>query len=179
MHAEGTGIAPLYGLRKDHKTLEQGQRTRGPRLRPVCGAKDCLTKRTSYMLCQILYKIIPEGGTHCVSTDDLLAEFEKVNKDRDAEEHWVVGSLDVVSLYPSLNIPRCARVVRDALFESNLEFRNLQWKEIALYFRYHLDQRDIMTEGLGWICPRRRHDRRPPMFVSSGSDRGKNKRYGP
>ena len=36
-----------------------------------------------------------------------------------------------------------------------------------------------MVEGLGWICPRRRHDRRPPTFVSSGSDRDKKKRYDP
>ena len=179
MHAEGTGLAPFYGLRKDHKELQPGEESSGPKMRPGCGAKDCSTKRTSYVLCQILDKVVPKGGTQCESTDDLLAEFEKVNKERDADKNWVIGSLDVVALYPSLNVERCAKVVREALFESELEFKNLQWKEIALYLRYHLGHREIMAEGLGWICPRRRNDRRPPMFEASGSDRDKKKRYDP
>ena len=36
-----------------------------------------------------------------------------------------------------------------------------------------------MSEGLGWICPKRRHDRRPPTFVGSGSDHDEKKRYEP
>ena len=36
-----------------------------------------------------------------------------------------------------------------------------------------------MEEGIGWICPKRRYDRRPPIFVSSGSNLDKKKRYEP
>ena len=43
------------------------------------------------------------------------------------------GSLDVAALYPSLNIPTCAKVISDKLFHSELVFIDLNWKEIALY----------------------------------------------
>ena len=52
MCATGTGLAPFYGLRKDHKS-DAGDGN-GPRVRPLCGAKECSTKRTSYLLCQLL-----------------------------------------------------------------------------------------------------------------------------
>ena len=54
MVAEGVRLAPFYGLRKDHKKVEEGNELEGPKIRPVCGAIDCLTKRTSYVLCLFL-----------------------------------------------------------------------------------------------------------------------------
>ena len=57
MCATGTCLAPFYGLRKDHKS-DAGDGN-GPRVRPLCGAKECSTKRTSYLLCQLLTPLIP------------------------------------------------------------------------------------------------------------------------
>ena len=48
--AEGTRIAPLYGQRKDHKEIKENDTNKGLEMRPVCGAEDCTTKRTSYLL---------------------------------------------------------------------------------------------------------------------------------
>ena len=72
MVAEGVKLAPFYGLRKDHKSVEVGHEQEGPKIRPVCGAIDCLTKRTSYILCLFLSRLIPGNKTHCSSTDELL-----------------------------------------------------------------------------------------------------------
>ena len=80
--AKGSAIATFYGTRKDHKEVEMGREADGPAVRPVCGAKECHTKRISYILCKILTEIIPKVGTNCQDTDDLLAEIEKVNKER-------------------------------------------------------------------------------------------------
>ena len=148
-------------------------------MRPVCGARECLTKRTSYLLSKLLAPIIPQGGTQCESTDELLAEFERVNKQRDADPRWVVGSLDVKSLYPSLDIEVCAIVVAKAVMDSGLVFENLQWQEIGLYLRYQMEEGLLSAEGLLHMCPRRRYDRRPPVFECSGSDPNKDKRYDP
>ena len=123
--AEGVRIPPFYGMRKDHKVVKPGEEEVGPRVRPVCGAEDCVTKRVSYILCMLLSHLIPEDGTHCWSTDDLLSEFEKVNRNQVVDGEWIVGSLDVNSLYPSLDIDRCARVVSEKLFHSDLKFGKL------------------------------------------------------
>ena len=49
--AHGVSVAPLYGTRKDHKDVDPGHEQIGPKVRPVCGAEDCATKRVSYLLC--------------------------------------------------------------------------------------------------------------------------------
>ena len=121
-----------------------------------------------------------EGNdTQCGSTEALLQEFEKVNNEGLVGETLVVGSLDIKSLYPSLDITRCAEVVREKLYESEIVFKGLEWKEVALYLRYHVTDEELEKLRLTKFCPRRRHNRRPPIFVNSGRDAAKRKRYGP
>ena len=81
----GCVIAPFYALRKDHKTVEIGKEAEGPKTRGVCGAKDCLTMRLSHILSLILKELIPHNETHCDSTEDLLAEIEKVNNTKNVK----------------------------------------------------------------------------------------------
>ena len=80
-----------------------------------------------------------------------------------------MGSLDVDSLYPSLDIDRCARVVREKLDESGIQFEKLQWKEITMYLRYHMKQSEIDECDFSQYLPIRRFHKRPPLFVHSGS----------
>ena len=91
VQAKGTGLAPFYGLRKDHKEVAAACMRKGQRVRPICGAEECSTKRVSYLLCQLLTPLIPQGSTQCESTDELLREFEKVNVDREASKRWIQG----------------------------------------------------------------------------------------
>ena len=115
----------------------------------------------------------------------MLREFEKVNICRDVDRRWVVGSLDVKSLYPSLDIV-CGVVVAKALWESDLAFKGLHWLEVALYLAFQIDTDSIecWTELLDvrtvseW-CPRRKHNRRPPEFEASGSHVDRSIRYEP
>ena len=108
------------------------------------------------------------GETHRNATRDLKNEFKKVI-DVVVKETAVVGSLDVDSLYPSLDIDRCVSVVKKRLIDSGLQFKNLQWKEIALYLRYNMTEDEIEESGFAEYLPRRRYHRRPPLFVRSGS----------
>ena len=187
MQAIGTGLAPFYVLRKDHKEVAADRIEQGPRVRPICGAEDCSTKRVSYLLCQVLTHLIPRRSTQCESTDELLREFEKVNNEGEANERWVVGSLDVVSLYPLLDIVVCGLVIAKELLDSYIVFKNLCWREIALYLRYQVEQEELDSwtdlvdvEELSQWCPERRHSiGRPPTFESSGSSLDKEVRYGP
>ena len=93
-------------MRKDHKEVMEEDLNKGPEMRPVCGAEDCATKRVSYILSKILSQLIPGNETHCNSTEELIGIFKRVNEG-EVEPDWVLGSLDIKSLYPSLNIERC------------------------------------------------------------------------
>ena len=131
-------------------------------------------------MCLLLSPLIPEEGTHCWATDDLIAEFERVNGEGYVDEDCVIGSLDVDALYPSLDIDRCARVVAGKLFDSDFKFEKLNWREIALYLRFHLSDEEIRKEGLEGVCPSWKTNLgRRPTFVSSGSAAGVDERYGP
>ena len=85
-----------------------------------------------------------------------------MNRDRDADRRsWVVNNLDVVALYPSLDIETCVIVIARAMMGSDVVFRNLQWQEIVLYLRYNMDP----------------DDRRSLVFECSGRNLDKGVRY--
>ena len=173
----GNTIAPLYSLRKDHKDVEIGKETEGPKTRPVCGAKDCLNMRLSHTLSLILKELLPDNSTYCDSTEDLLAEIENLNND-EVNTNWEIGSLDIEALYPSLDIPKCAEVVSQELYKSDIEIKNINWKEVMLYLRYMLDDNKIRKKGLWRFCPKRRCAvGRPPTFTSSGSVTDREERF--
>ena len=166
--SHGNVIPPMYCLRKDHKPIEPGQEDEGPKTRPVCGANDCQTRRLSYILCLILKELIPDQESEINASDELLRSIEIVNEGN-VEPDWIVGSLDVAALYPSLDIPICAKVISDKLFNSELTFLNLNWKEIALYIRYHLTNDDVIPGNTGAYLPKRKTKGKKPIFECSGS----------
>ena len=185
--AKGTGLAPFYGLRKDHKEVPPDKVDKGPQVRPICGAEECSTKRVSYILCQVLTPLVVRGSTQCDSTDELLREIEVVNKEREADPRWVVGSLDINSLYPSLDIEVCSIVISKELIDSDLVFENLSWHEIALYLRYNMDEEQLEcwtalldVQDITQWCPWRKNVRgRPPTFETSESSVKKDARFDP
>ena len=177
--AKGVKIPPFYGTRKDHKTVPAAMKEIGPKVRPVCGAEDCVTRRLSYILCLIGSHLI-DSPTHCDSTVDLLEEIENVNKSGRVKDHMIIGSLDVDALYPSLDVEKCSEVFRQKLFSSELRFEGMEWKDIALYLKYHMSEIDLRTEGVWKHCPRRRRKGgNEPSFTASGVDKDKKKRFGP
>ena len=99
------------------------------------GATDCLTRRTSYLLSKLLVDLIPPGDTQCNSTQDSIEEISELNKG-EVDKDWIVCSLDVEALYPSLDIQECAKVIEQQLLESPFEVIGLNWVEIALYLRF-------------------------------------------
>ena len=179
MKSTNNALAPFYCLRKDHKKVEEGCEAQGPKTRPLCGATDCLTRRTSFLLSKLLVDIIPPDVTQCNATEELIQETEQLNK-RTVDKNWIVCSLDVEALYPSLDIKECARVIEERMLQSNFEVEGLRWTEISLYLKYHLSDEEIQELQLSDYCPiRTTKFGRPPTFVASGSDPDIDKRLGP
>ena len=169
--AEGINFVELYSLRKDHKPMVVGEEITGPKTRPVCGCRDCGTKRISYLLCQVLRPMVSESKTHCESTEDLISAIEELNNgETPVDKNWIVGSLDIEALYPSLDVAICAEIAGNELYASAIQFNNLQWKEIVLYLRFMLSDDEICDKGLEKYSPQRQSRRgRPPLFTASGS----------
>ena len=87
-------------------------------------------------------------------------DFEKnARQDKTVTENCIVGSLDVDALYPSLDIERCARVVGQKLYDSDLTFPLLDWREISLYLVFYLTEEEIGLRRLTGCLPRRRTNR--------------------
>ncbi|CAI9725075.1 Hypothetical predicted protein [Octopus vulgaris] len=99
--AWNSDIPALYGLRKDHKVITDS--IAGPPTRPVCGANIASNYRISYFLSMIIRPIIRMSPDVCDSTADLLSRINDCNNTCDLAG-CMVGSTDVVSLYPSIDV---------------------------------------------------------------------------
>ena len=102
MKSRKNPAAPLSILRKDHKPADDEEI--GPPGRPVCGGDVSYNKRLSHLISTILADVYKEEETVCASTEELLAEVEKLNRDGELNDMDIIGSMDVEALYPSLDI---------------------------------------------------------------------------
>ena len=101
----------------------------------------------AHTLSIILKELTPDNDTHCDSTEDLLAEIETLNN-QSVNPNWKVGSLDIVALYPSLNIPKCGEIIGRELYKSSIHIKNINWKEVMLYLRYVLNDQQLKDKQL-------------------------------
>jgi hypothetical protein len=82
---------PLYGLRKDHKTVPHP-------VRPVCGATQAPNSRLGHFLGKVIndYVDCAESKTECRSSEEMRAAFESFNKlDEDKRKRCKIISMIV------------------------------------------------------------------------------------
>ena len=100
-----TNVPPpaKYGLRKDHKDIQPN----GHPVRPVCGANDAPNSRFSHFLSMIVCHYADSIVDHheCKANEEMRAALEESNKlDKSVREKFVLLSMDVKSLYPSMHM---------------------------------------------------------------------------
>ena len=79
------------------------------------------------------------------------------------------------ALYPSLDIEKCTAVIVERLIESEMLFDNLEWKEIGMYLKYHMENEEIERKGYTRFCPKWKvRPGRKPMFIANGTARDRN-----
>ena len=104
-------IPSLYSLPKDHKPVPDDT---GPKCRPVCGASEAPNGQLSEILSEVVvalsHNMDKEIGTMCLSTEEMLAEIDKVNLRTDLKNP-VIRSTAVVNMYPSLPIEDISVIV--------------------------------------------------------------------
>ena len=169
-------IPPLYGLRKDHKSVPEGDEEKGPPQRPVCGAMVASNYRISHFISQIIRPIIDQAEEPCTSREDLLSKIEHINESEDLED-CIIGSMDVKALYPSIDIEFSVDRCVEMILNSSIEFKNVNIMEVGLYLALCVNGENLAEAGLENFCPTKKRSKgRPPKITSSGVIDDKDKR---
>ena len=177
MRSRNNPAAPLSILRKDHKAYED--EFIGPPGRPVCGGDVSYNKRLSHLISILLTDVYVGEETVCSSTEELLAEVEKLNREGiDASD--IIGSMDVEALYPSLDIDFTIEKVCEVLLNSSVEYEGINYKELGLYLSLVKTDEELQQMGLHMVCPKRRYRRGPrPNITGCGTEEKEEKRHAP
>ena len=161
-------LAPLYTLRKDHKkTADQNS---GPSVRPVCGAVSAYNRNLSHLISMILTEVWKKEESVCLNTEEMLADFRKVNSNNITEE-VIIGSADVKALYPSLEIPFTVEKACEVFYTSDVQVVGVDAEELRLYLVLNRTEAELRDVGLLQFCPRRKISRgRPPTVTGCALD---------
>ena len=151
---------PLYGLRKDHKVIPPGQESAGPPVRPVCAAKSAPNSRMSYFLCKMLNELCESVEEHneCKSSEEMRSHFDKFNNEQAenaGDKKRKLLSMDVKSMYPRIKRKVAAQAVKDLVMETDVEFENVDYHEVAKYLAVMLTPAEIEDEKLTDVIPKR------------------------
>ena len=170
---EGNELPPIYGLRKDHKKVNNEEK--GPPLRPVCSATNAYNSKIAHLINSFLVNIWKEEEENCASTEELLAEFDKMNIEG-IDKDCFIGSADVVALYPSLDIDEVAEVVGEMVKKSDIELEGVNYEETSLYLAIMKDDKQLKDKGIKDLCPTRKQKlgRKPTLTgqaITSEKDR--------
>ena len=179
MISKSSPIAPMYGLRKDHKIVADGQKEEGPPVRPVCGANSSHNRKLSHILSTLLKPVWMNPGnvTCCLSTEEMIAAIERVN-DTTEGRPIIVGSADVKALYPSLDIDFTVDKVCELFRDSKVEVEGADYDEVGLYLALNTDRQQRIALGIDNVCPTREHSQgNGPKITASGRATDREKRF--
>ena len=91
----------------------------------------------------------------CDSTEDMIAHTRKANVElRKTENHgkqFVVGSYDVVALYPSCKIDESAKIIGDLVADSDVDIA-VDTEELSMYLVSNMTQAQVDMEGWTDCC---------------------------
>ena len=142
MQSHNNDASVICALRKDHKELSQGARSEeGPPVRPVCDISDGVNHKLSYLISNLLQEMC-DGETVCNSTEDMLASVEMTNQEG-VEEDTIIRSMDVISLYPSLDIQHAIKVICEEFENSDIKIEGIDYEELSLYLALTEEHRGI------------------------------------
>ena len=164
---ENNEIPPLYGLRKDHKEIPEGEEEKGPPQRPVCGAVVASNYRLSHFVSTILQPIIQQEKYPCNSTEDMLGRVRRVNEEIDLK-NCVIGSMDVKALYPSIDIDFAVEKCVEMVIKSDTKFEKVNAEELGLYLSLTISVEERRKLGIEKYCARRKRRGKNPTITGCG-----------
>ena len=114
----GSSPAKFRSTIKDHKQKTED----GFPLRPIAAVNNTPTEKIDWYISNILTQLAKLVKSNVLNTNDVIANLEKVDYENNPD-HCMFISLDVVNLYPSIDILYGINAV--------IEFATLQWDKIV------------------------------------------------
>ena len=114
----------------------------------LCDVSDSYGHKLSYFISKILKEITDDAPTVCDSTEDMMAAIREANESRIIGENTVIGSLDVVALYPSLDLDFTIEKVAEEFHDSEVKIDGIDYEELGLYLSLHKDEEYLSNKGI-------------------------------
>ena len=173
-------VPPLYGLPKDHKQTPAGEEELGPPLRPVVGATESVNGALSELMSELLTTVADRSDTdgfNCLSTEEMMAAYTSLNNSGEDLSNTVILSMDVVSMFPELDMEEVASVAAQEFLRSDLQVE-VDSKELGLYLAILFQERreELEQRGLGEVVQRRRHPRARRIEITTSEVLARNER---
>ena len=130
----------------------------------------------SYLLSLFLQPILITSEVTCSSTEDLLYRIDNCNKNEDLRD-CIIGSFDVEALYPSIDINFAVDKCVDLLFESGINYNNININELGLYLMITNDNDLMKKADIIEFCPSRKRKGKKHTITASGSNTNQKKRW--
>ena len=147
----------LRSMAKTHKAPNQDG---SPKTRPVVGASSGMGTGLGEILSDLVRPVYMarKKQFECQSTEEMVHQIEEANQrmEREGVKDVMVGSLDVVSLYPSIDQEMGARIVAEELINNGVRYQGVDIQKAARYLAASLSKERIKLEGVGHLLPGRR-----------------------
>ena len=91
------------------------------------------------------------------STEEIMREIEDCNTRLllNPSRNIMVGSMDVVALYPSIDQRLGARIVAEEFLKSGIEVQGVDYRAASIYLSVNVHKDELQREGLLHLIPRR------------------------
>ena len=157
LHEEITVIPDLTLMQKDHKKMDESVI---PKTRPVCEARCTYNQRANGHLAAILGAVIEaDPSTEAISTEDAISRLDSINKKIQSNEisprNQVVGSLDVESLYPSIDTKSAGIICRDRVKNSRATVEGVDYHWALKYLAVTMKPVEVVDAKIMNLLPRR------------------------
>ena len=158
-------------LRSMAKTHKPPNPDGTPKTRPVVGASSGLGTGLGELLSDLVRPVSQARGSQseCQSTEEMVSRIEEANQRLQDEQvqDLMVGSLDVVALYPSIDQKVGARIVAEEMLRNGVRYRGVDIHKAVRYLAATMTDERIAKEGLTGLMPKRvaagRQGRRPTV----------------
>ena len=168
---------PLYFCHKDHKPIPPGENS--PPVRPICGCTESHNGQLSYILSTILTEVANQMNedikTECESTQEMIYRINESNRthiNQNTNSKYIIGSLDVKALYPSLEINTTTELISEAILRSDIHFSGINWRNACLYLALTLSEEEKEHPSIKDILPRRKTRRGRKPGITTGEVMG-------
>ena len=89
-----------------------------------------------------------EESTVCLSTEELLADVERINTEGGLDENDIVGSADIEALYPNLDIDFTIDKVCEVFEDSTVSVEGIDYAELGLYLSLNKTDDELREKEL-------------------------------